>query len=97
MHPHRNLMLSFQISLAASLLAVSVTLIAQQSPGTQTRSQSVPTEEHTDAGSSQPNSGTQSFTVQPMDPDGQAPAFVLQSTTRRVVVDVVLRVRMENL
>jgi len=90
MNPPRNLTLSFQVSLAAFLLAASVTLSAQQSPGTQTPSQSAPKEEHTDSGSSQPNSGTQSFTVQPMDPDAQEPAFVLQSTTRRVVVDVVV-------
>jgi VWFA-related protein len=82
MNPPRYLRSFFRLLPDLLLFAASASLAAQQSPATPTESKSAP--------SSQPDSGPQSFTVQPIDPQSQEPAFVLQSTTRRVIVDVVV-------
>ena len=86
----RNLAVPVRISLNVILFTGSVVLMAQQNPGPPSSSQSVPTTEHSSPVSSQPDAASQSFTAEPMDPQSQEPAFVLQSTTRRVVVDVVV-------
>jgi VWFA-related protein len=89
----KNLPWSFRL-FSGLLLAASATMAAQQNPGTSTESQSPSNTETPRPASSQSdsssNSSIQSFTVQSTDSQSREPAFTLQSTTRRVVVDVVV-------
>jgi VWFA-related protein len=90
MNPPRKLPSSFRLLPGGLLLAVSVVLSAQQSPSTSSEDQSASKVETPGSSPSQLDAMPQSFTVQSVDPQRQQPAFVLQSTTRRVVVDVVV-------
>lgn len=84
----KNLLLSFCILPGSFMLAGSTMLVAAQTANRSTASQSTPNA--SGAASGQADSTPQSFTVQPAASQNEEPTFVLRSTTRRVVVDVVV-------
>jgi len=89
MKPIRHVLIAQSVLSGALLVAGAAFLDAQQNAAPPAQNAPKP-KSPSEPPAALPNSGSTSFTVEPADAQGDQPSFVLQSTTRRVVVDVVV-------